>query len=46
MMCVSSVDLQEGVLITPRRSATLCVPFVIWINTVVTEQILIIVVAL
>jgi len=33
MMYVSSVDLQEGVLITARRSATRCVPFVIWINS-------------
>ena len=29
MMYVSRVNVQEGVLITPRRSATRCVPFVI-----------------
>jgi len=33
MMYVSRVDVQESVLITPRRSATRCVPFVIWINS-------------
>jgi len=33
MMYVSRVDLQEGVLITPRRSATRCVPFLIWVNS-------------
>ena len=33
MMYVSRVDLQEGVSITPRRSATRCVPFLIWVNS-------------
>jgi hypothetical protein len=33
MMYLSRVDLQEGVLITPRHSATRCVPFVIWVNS-------------